>query len=237
MSDALRHPYQTGQSIGDIRRFDAQLVVNDPGISHLKREFFLKSSSQSCSSARCRVDLPAWVDEFGDRLFRHALLRVGDRALAEDLVQETFLAAHRGKESFRGDASPLTWLTTILRNKIADHFRRSSTNTKQWSADASLERDDVDFSCGAEPWDLDPSRIVEDREFWTVFHQCVQSLPPILAEAYVLRDIEKTPAKEVCEVLGISPTNLSMRVKRARLAMRDLLQKNWFGTNRDGDRP
>lgn len=183
-------------------------------------------------------DLQVWVDEYGDRLFRHASLRVGDRELAEDLVQETFLAAHRSLKGFRGDASPSTWLTGILRNKIADHFRRTCTNkAKQLETDEySIDHGDSASSSLARPWALDPSKIAEQREFWIVFGECVRSLPPILAEAYVLRDIEKESAKEVCEVLGISPTNLSMRVKRARLAMRDLLQRRWFDTRPNGER-
>ena len=175
-------------------------------------------------------DVEAWVDEFGDRLFRYALLRTGNREIAEDLVQETFLAAVNGLKDFRGESSPMTWLSAILRRKIADHFRRRETRQAQ-----TLETDiapstetDWDWPSAAEAWSIDPGKIVEDREFWEVFGRCLRSLPPTLAEAYILRDLEGESPRNICEILSISGTNLSMRLKRARIAMRDLLQKHWF---------
>ena len=64
-----------------------------------------------------------WVEQFGDLLFRTAVSRVGDREVAQDLVQEALLAAWRGRESFDGRSQRSTWLVAILKRKIADHFR------------------------------------------------------------------------------------------------------------------
>ena len=183
-------------------------------------------------------DLESWVEDFGDRLLRHALLRTGDRDVAQDLVQETFLAAVNGLRSFRGESSPATWLTAILRRKIADHFRRLGTHELQ-AMDTDIARSvetDWDWPNAAEAWSIDPRKIVEDREFWEVFGRCLRSLPPTLAEAYILRDVEGETPKNICEMLDISGTNLSMRVKRARIAMRDLLQQHWFSADRHSRR-
>ena len=178
-------------------------------------------------------ELESWVEEFGDRLFRHALLRTGNREVAQDLVQETFLAAVNGLEKFRGEASPMTWLSAILRRKIADHFRRRDAHDPQTIGTdiARSVETDWDWPNAAEAWSIDPRKIAEDREFWEVFGRCLRSLPPTLAEAYILRDIEGETPKNICEMLGISGTNLSMRVKRARIAMRDLLQEHWFSSD------
>ena len=170
------------------------------------------------------------MEEFGDQLFRYALLRLGEREIAEDLVQETFLAAVNGLADFRREASPMTWLSAILRRKIADHFRRREVHDSlalRTDVDPSVESN-RDWPRAAHGWSIDPGKIVEDREFWEVFRRCLRTLPPTLAEAYILRDIEGESPKEICEMLGISGSNLSMRLKRARIAMRDLLQEHWF---------
>jgi RNA polymerase sigma factor (sigma-70 family) len=70
------------------------------------------------------ADAARWVDEHGDALYRYALGRVGRADVAEDLVQETFLAALRAAGSFAGRSSERTWLTGILKNKLIDRLRR-----------------------------------------------------------------------------------------------------------------
>src|SRR5882672_4854524 len=71
----------------------------------------------------------AWVGEHGDCLYRYALARVRKPEVAEDLVQETFLAAVRGYEKFGGRSSERSWLVGILKNKIVDHFRKLGRET------------------------------------------------------------------------------------------------------------
>jgi len=78
------------------------------------------TARQSSSSANPE----AWVDEHGDCLYRYAVMRVRHPEVAEDLVQETLLAAVRTQTSFRGTSSERSWLYGILKNKICDHFRK-----------------------------------------------------------------------------------------------------------------
>jgi RNA polymerase sigma-70 factor, ECF subfamily len=70
------------------------------------------------------VDGAPWLVEHGDALYRYARSRVGDRELAEDLVQDAFLAALESRDRFQGRATVRTWLLSILRHKIVDHYRR-----------------------------------------------------------------------------------------------------------------
>jgi DNA-directed RNA polymerase specialized sigma subunit, sigma24 homolog len=70
-----------------------------------------------------------WVDDHGECLYRYALVRVRKPEIAEDLVQETFLAAVRGYEKFGGRSSERSWLVGILKNKIVDHFRKLGRET------------------------------------------------------------------------------------------------------------
>ncbi len=74
-----------------------------------------------------------WVDAHGDRLFRYALSRIRDPRAAEDLIQETFLAAFKSRGKFKGESSELTWMTGILRNKIFEHLRRQSRGNVRWA--------------------------------------------------------------------------------------------------------
>ncbi|NIR14014.1 MAG: hypothetical protein GWN86_08695, partial [Desulfobacterales bacterium] len=70
------------------------------------------------------LDPEAWVDQYGDYLYRYAISRIHEPAVAEDLVQETLLAALQGKEGFKGRSSEKTWLTGILKYKIVDYIRK-----------------------------------------------------------------------------------------------------------------
>ena len=72
------------------------------------------------------LDPDHWVDAYGDYLYRCALQKVRDPAIAEDLVQETFLAALKSQKSFQGKASEKNWLVGILKNKVMDFWRKKS---------------------------------------------------------------------------------------------------------------
>lgn len=169
-----------------------------------------------------------WVDEHADALYRFAMRRVGDQHTVEDLLQETYLAALRAKESYRGDASVRTWLIAILRLKIIDFYRRKSRLRESQRMqiepiEASLVREER-----LEAWNCDPDRTLESQEFWEVFHACVGKLPDTLGRAFRLREFDGCPAATVCEILQITQENLAVRIFRARSALRDCLDKNWF---------
>ena len=176
-------------------------------------------------SSDTEADPDAWVDRYADTLYRFALAKTSRTDVAEDLVQETFIAAVRNAHSFRGESTRQTWLFAILRRRIADHFRRAGRQPKP------LESTDPSAAGLVSPrsWRQDPAKLCEDAEFLATLASCVAKLPPHLAEAFILRhQKERTPA-EIRELLGISPTNLSMRLHRARLVIRDCLDVNWFG--------
>src|SRR5689334_15161019 len=74
------------------------------------------------------ADPANWVDEYGDYLLQYAMSYVRDKQIAEDIVQETFLAALRSQKTFTGQSSLKTWLSGILKHKAIDHFRRARKN-------------------------------------------------------------------------------------------------------------
>ncbi len=181
-----------------------------------------------------------WVDEHGDYLFRYALVRLRDKEIAEDVVQETFLAALQGREKFKGEASEKTWLVGILKHKIIDHFRKIGRESPMT---------DLLFTAGPEEgffdlkgkwkvapasWADDPKEILEKKEFWKKLDDCLLGLPSRLAQVFSLRELEGVESEQICNLLKISATNLGVILYRARMQLIRCLETNWFGTKKEG---
>jgi RNA polymerase sigma-70 factor (ECF subfamily) len=194
------------------------------------------SQEQSTSEAKSIAagEPKSWLAEHGDALFRYALLRVSDRNTAEDLVQETFLAALKSRDSFRGDCAVRTWLISILRFKIIDQVRADQKSREQELPDGSDEFVDGwfnSFGSWAKPlgsWRSAPPQLLEQREFWDVLRHCLEGIPEKPREVFAMRMISDVSADEVCKVLDISSTNLWVLLHRARARLRGCLEINWF---------
>lgn len=191
--------------------------------------------SGQATGARTLGDPATWVDEHGDALFRYALLRVRERATAEDVVQETFLAAVKSKSEFQGGSEVRTWLIGIMRHKIGDHFRKNGREVQVDSPDDADPVVDSWFDKKGfwlkppKTWDVNPAELAERQEFWLVLQGCMDNLPGRAAEAFSLRVVNDTEADEVCKVLGITTTNLWVLLHRARARLRACLEEKWFG--------
>ncbi len=169
-------------------------------------------------------------------LLRYALLQLRDADLAEDVVQETLLAALEARAGFAGKSSHKTWLTGILKHKIIDVMRRKSREEPLAPNDGESEADAVDalfkqdghwrqFPAG---WG-DPERSLEDKRFWEVFEMCSQRMPRRSARVFMMREVMGLSSEEICKALDITPTNLWVMLHRARLSLRACLETNWFG--------
>lgn len=194
-------------------------------------------SSGSASPQRSGVS--EMIEDHLDYLFRYAFSRMHDEASAEDVVQETLLAALRGNCSFAQRSSPRTWLTGILKHKMIDHLRHTSRQV-QFYSDVDIEGDSFfgengDWQPGASPlpWENTSESLFERKEFMTVLEECISKLPRNLAVAFSLREIEGLDSSEICEILNISTSNLSVIMHRARLRLRRLLEERWFAATRD----
>lgn len=178
-----------------------------------------------------------WLAEYGDAMYHYALGRLGDHAQAEDAVQESLLAALAARDTFRGDATERTWLFGILKHKIFDQFRRGSHEvpmTEDEEADRLIEQNfDSSGSWRLRPkaWQ-DPGKDLEREEFWVMLERCVEGLPQVLARTVKLVEIDELDTKEACKALGISPTNLWVRLHRARLRLRECIERSWFSGKR-----
>jgi RNA polymerase sigma-70 factor, ECF subfamily len=176
-----------------------------------------------------------WLDRHGDCLYRYALVRLRAPELAADLVQETFLEAFRTRSAFAGRSSERTWLVGILKHKIVDHLRKAGRDRSarfdtapEASAEAAFDHRSH-WRISPSAWTGDPRRVLETREFWEIFSNCLSKLPAGLADAFLLRELDGLSAEEVRQTLNITPANLWARLHRARLLLRQCLDSRWFG--------
>jgi len=174
-----------------------------------------------------------WLNEHGDYLYRFALARLRDPSQAEDVVQETFLAAVKS-DSFSGQSSPRTWLTGILKHKIIDVMRKSSREmniSALQEEDANMDEFFDDTNHWAEKpqaWDI-PHDALEQKQFLGVLQQCIDKLPKKAAAIFTMRDIEEQENNDICKELGITTTNAWVMLYRARMGMRKCLELHWLG--------
>lgn len=175
-----------------------------------------------------------WLDDHGSELYSFALLHVHDTHQAEDLVQETLLAALKASKNFKNDSSIRTWLIGILKHKIIDLFRsQSREGLTPESADKAFEEQQAeDIFTESGKWSRpiaewgDPEQDLFRKEFWIFIERCTARLSPKMARLFILRDLWGLETEEVCKELNITPTNLWTTLHRARLSMRQCLEKN-----------
>ena len=172
-------------------------------------------------------------------LVRYAMLQVREKDVAEDLVQETLLAALNSIGSFAGNSSPRTWLIGILRHKISDHFRKAGREVAIDAADGEGGAEEIEAYFRADghyvemPKDWgDPEKILSEKRFFEALERCVRGLPEATAQAFLMRDLMGCETVEICKELSISSTNCWVLLHRARMRLRACLEKDWYGGER-----
>lgn len=180
---------------------------------------------------------PATIAAQRDYLLRYALLHLRNPTQAEDVVQETLLAAMEGAARFSGNSTARTWLTGILKHKIIDQLRRSGREQPLTGADDDRSESDAVDALFAEDghwrefpahWG-NPAAALEDSRFRAAFELCLQRLPARTAQAFAMREVMEVPTDEICKALQITPTNCWVMLHRARLTLRACLDLQWFG--------
>lgn len=191
------------------------------------------------STATTPADPAAWLTEHGDYLYRYALLQLRDEAAAEDAVQETLLGALGAWERFSGQSSVRTWLTGILKHKVLDIFRRQKREpvfaplSDDPEAELTALEEALFDSTGhwADPrpaWG-DPEASLEQKRFWDAFLYCLESLSPVHARVFHLRELDGISTEEICKELEITTTNCWVMLHRARLGLQQCLETRWDG--------
>jgi RNA polymerase sigma-70 factor, ECF subfamily len=181
------------------------------------------------------------LDRYYSAMLRTAMVYVGSRALAEEVVQETWLAVLAGIHGFKGRSSLKTWIFRILINRA----RTCATREARVVPLSSLADSQAGAGWGGTPYPADPlerapagagpvfgagssgaasaEELLLSRELRERIEEAVAALPDRQREVIVLRDVEGWSASEVCNVLEISESNQRVLLHRARVKVRDLL--------------
>lgn len=249
-------------------RSDRASTPSEAGLSRAPRG---SGRSPDGGSAAGGVGSTEWaaeaVQRHADALWRYAILRVKRADLAEELVQEALVAAlassagqaaARGGEgggeggrggggkpaaAFEGRSADSTWLIAILRNKIADHYRRvarersgseppaappgSPGSIDAMFTDKGMWKSEAFRRAGQGKGD--PASFSDREEFLAALHACAANLPEGVWDAFVMREALGVESEAICQQLRITPTNLWQRLHRARASLRECLTgKGWW---------
>ena len=176
-----------------------------------------------------------WLNEHGDALYRHAYFRLRDKMAAEDVVQETLLAAMKARERFAGRSSERTWLIGILNNKVVDYLRKQVREQSLEQGDLGddeleglLFEADGHWRRAPSAWG-DPDAAFEQKAFWEALSRCLEELPDRQARAFSLCEMDGVSGAEAGKVLGVTATNMWVILHRARLRLKECLELNWLG--------
>jgi RNA polymerase sigma-70 factor (ECF subfamily) len=168
-------------------------------------------------------------------LLRVAVLQLRDNDLAEDVVQDTIVAALQGAQGFSGRSSLKTWLTGILKHKIIDAIRRKTREPAVTQLDEETHLEDMDalfdetghWENPPADWG-DPEAALSRMQFMDIMQLCLEKLPPNTARVFIMREVMELESTEICKELTITSTNLWVILYRARMALRQCLEQNWF---------
>lgn len=202
--------------------------------------------------ARLRQGDEGTFDELVTRhhsaLIRMAMGYVADREVAEEVVQDTWMAVIEGLGRFEGRSSLRTWIFGILIHKAKDRGVREKRHTT-FSDFESLDDDNEDavdparfyqsgewaghWAFPPQPWDdQTPEKLLASRQAVEAMSRAIEQLPSTLKNVLILRDLEGVEAKEVCMLLKITETNLYVRLHRARERVRQVVEAYLEGKKR-----
>ena len=179
------------------------------------------------------TDFARQVEALHPQLLRYARSQLRNDAWAEDAVSETLLAALEKPQSFAGQSQLKTWLVGILKHKVVDQLRRHTREATILVGDDGEDLDDALFAADGHwrdaPQDWgDPDAACSRKQFFEVLQVCCESLPPVQARVFMMREWLELESDEICTELAITASNLWVLLHRARLRLRDCLQVRWF---------
>jgi len=174
-----------------------------------------------------------WVDAYADYLFNYAVVRVNNSDLAKDLVQETFFAGLKSAKNFKGEATERTWLVSILKRKVIDHYRKINSKKGQAEVRMSFYTDGENEGNWIEErvpqsWNNASEKAIENEELKDQLENCIDELPEKYAMVFRMKTIQEFETEEICNELGITSSNLWVIIHRARTQLRACMEENWF---------
>lgn len=180
-----------------------------------------------------KSELTGWVRQYTKDLLARAYQKTSDYRLSEDLVQETFLAAAENIASFKRQSQPKTWLNGILKNKIAEHYRkklqRNITHSVSPEQLNSYFNENGHWIKNQRPQSWTESENLTDiPAFNKILDKCIENLPAAMNACIRLKFLDEKKGTQICQELDISTTNYWQIIHRAKLQLRNCLDMNWF---------
>jgi RNA polymerase sigma-70 factor, ECF subfamily len=184
---------------------------------------------------RCLTgDAAAWEDivrRYQRRIYNICYRFAGSAEDADDLTQEVFIKMYKTLNSYDVERGAfLTWVTTITRNLLVDHFRKGKHDRLTDSLDATPAQEEDGRSLGEQIEDrstASPAEQVRSREAGEAVHEALQKLSPELREAVILRDLQDMDYKEIAGVLKVPEGTVKSRINRGRAELARLLSRTY----------
>ncbi len=176
-----------------------------------------------------------WVEKYADYLYNFAYQRINDREKANDLVQDTFLSALEKANSFEGNCSEMTWLRTILNNKIIDVYRKNASGLNVVRMENEIRQDD-DFFEESGVWsqkhlpvefDMQEYEELNVPHFYKVLEYCIDKLPALWMSIFRLKYMDKKESNLICESLRLTSSNYWVILHRTKLNLSECFQNKW----------
>ncbi len=165
------------------------------------------------------------VNRYDGKIFRLTRNITGNREDAEDAMQDAFLKAYAHLQDFHGDSRFYTWLVRIAANEALMRLRKRRPN--QFSLDEPIEGDDDLFPRELEDWGPTPEQRFAQTEMQSILSEVIDRLDPEYRIVFLLRDFEELSTQETAEALGISVSAVKSRLLRARLRLREKLNRHF----------
>lgn len=182
-------------------------------------------------------DPVTWVEQYADYLYGFAMSRLRDEDVAKDLVQDTFLAALQRLNQFEGNSQEKTWLTAILKNKIADFYRKQSSGILKDLKVTDAEKEQSDFfdaetghwnaHCRPQAFGLETHDPLILKELGVILNACLTKLPKLWFSVFAMKHMDDLESEHICAELKLSQPNFWVIMHRTKLNLRNCLQKNW----------
>jgi len=178
-------------------------------------------------------DAAAWeeiVQRYHRRIYNICYRFAGSADDAQDLAQEVFIKMYRTLSSYDAERGALmTWMTTLTRNLLVDHFRKTKHDRVTDSLDTTSSEHDDAMPLGERIPDRGPAPDVrvQSREARETVHEALQKLSPELREAVILRDLQDMDYREIATVLKVPEGTVKSRINRGRGELARLLQRTY----------
>ena len=178
-------------------------------------------------------DAAAWeeiVQRYHRRIYNICYRFAGSAEDAQDLTQEVFIKMYRTLKTYETERGAfMTWVTTITRNLLVDHFRKSKQDRMTDSLDTapSEHEDAMPLSEQIHDRGLTPDARAQSGEVKETVHRALQKLSPDLREAVILRDLQDMDYKEIATVLKVPEGTVKSRINRGRAELARLLQRTY----------